>query len=161
MCLFRKSNVFILLIVSLFIVFPSCQKEDPDAVAERDRKKILEYIRDNDLEDVAIEHESGLFYVIENPGNGSHPSMSSYIRMRYTGMLIDGTVFDMADGALIQLGSTIRGWQIGIPLFKNGGKGILMIPSALGYGQWPPYGSAIPRHSCLIFEFEIIDISSK
>lgn len=157
-----NSRLFVLLLLSVFIFFPSCEKEDPDAIAERDRKKILEYISENELEDVAIEHESGLFYVIENPGTGSHPTMSSILRMRYTGKLLDdGKVFDTADGALIQLGNTIRGWQIGIPLFKNGGKGILLVPSALGYGQYPPYGGSIPRNACLVFEFEIIDIGSK
>lgn len=158
----RKPYVFILLLISISFVFSSCEKEDPDAIAERDRDDILEYIRENDLEDVAIEHESGLFYVMENPGSGAHPSMSSLIKMRYTGFLLeDGEVFDAADGAFIQLGNTIRGWQIGIPLFKNGGKGILMVPSALGYGQYPPYGGSIPRNASLVFEFEIIDIASQ
>ncbi len=162
MLLKRNTPLFVLLTLSVFVLISSCEKEDPDAIAERDREKILEYIGENDLEDVAIEHESGLFYVIENPGTGSHPTMNSLLRMRYTGKLMDDDkVFDSADGALIQLQNTIRGWQIGIPLFKNGGKGILLVPSALGYGQYPPYGGTIPRNACLIFEFEIIDIASK
>ncbi len=151
----------LLLVISILFVFTACKKEDPDAVAAEDRKKIEKFIKENDLEDVAVRHESGLYYVMENEGTGSHPDMNTVIRMRYEGYLLDDTdvVFDKSDGTFIQLGTTIQGWQIGIPLFKNGGKGMLLIPSALAYGSYPPYGSVIPRHACLVFEFTILDMN--
>ncbi len=155
-----RFNPLIILLTTLTILFSSCEKEDPDAIAERDREKLEEYIKENGLEDVAIAHESGLFYVVENPGTGVHPTVNSTIRIRYTGKLLDGKVFDESSGALLQLGGTIMGWQIGIPLFKTGGKGKLLIPSALGYGAYPPYGGTIPRHACLIFDFEIMDVAN-
>lgn len=156
----RKVNSFALIMMGALLVMSSCAKEDPDAIAASDRKKILEYIAAEGLEEVAVEHESGLFYVIENPGTGVHPTLVSNIRIRYTGYYIDEKVFDSSVGSLFQLQRTILGWQIGIPLFKNGGKGKLMIPSAMGYGAYPPYGSGIRRNAVLIFDFEIIDIGS-
>ncbi len=156
---FKKITTLLIFAMSILLVLPSCSREDPDSIAQKDREKLLKYIRDNDLEDVVIEHHSGLFYVIEEPGSGPNPDLYSLIRIKYTGMLLDGTVFDSSSGALIQLANTIEGWRIGIPKFKVGGKGILLVPSALGYGGFPPFGSNIPRHSSLIFEFTIIDIN--
>jgi FKBP-type peptidyl-prolyl cis-trans isomerase FkpA len=148
------------IVLSLLLFNSSCTSEDPDAIAANDRKKILDFIKENGLSDVAIEHESGLFYIMEEEGEGLNPSLTSRMRMRYIGYYTDEEVFDFNDGALITLQSTILGWQVGIPLFKNGGKGTLFIPSAMGYGSYPPYGSGIRRNAVLIFEFEIIDIGS-
>ena len=54
------------------------------------------------------------------------------------------------------LSGVIQGWQEGIPLFKEGGSGILLIPSALGYGS-QSVGS-IPANSVLIFDINLIDV---
>ncbi len=156
----RKVNFAALIMMGVILVMSSCEKEDPDAIADSDRKKILEYITAEGLEDVAVEHDSGLFYVVEKEGTGMHPTLTSNVRIRYTGYYLDEKVFDGSEGALFQLQRTILGWQIGMPLFKNGGKGKLMIPSAMGYGAYPPYGSGIRRNAVLIFDFEIIDIGS-
>jgi len=150
----RKIAVLSLMLAFTF-VFWGCESDDPDKIAERDRQKLLKYIEENELD--AIEHSSGLFYVMEREGSGSvHPDLNSVILIRFTGRLIDGTVFDSHSGSQLQLMRTIRGWQIGIPLFREGGKGMLLVPSALGYGSYPQWG--IPRNSCLIFEFELLGI---
>ncbi len=150
-----RKIAFLPLLMAFTFAFLGCESEDPDKIAERDHQKLLKYIEENELD--AIEHSSGLFYVVEREGTGSvHPDLNSVILIRYTGMLLDGTVFDSNNGAQLRLSGTIRGWQIGIPLFREGGKGILLIPSALGYGTWAQWG--IPRNSCLIFEFELLGI---
>lgn len=147
-----KKLLFLLSAVFITLAFSSCGSDDPDKIAARDREKILKYISDNDLE--AQEHTSGLFYVIEREGNGTRPSLNSLVNIDYTGKLLGGKVFD--SGIYYNyLGSSIQGWQLGIPLFRVGGKGKLIIPSALGYG---PYATGkIPANSCLVFEVEIID----
>lgn len=141
----------ILLFAVLLLV--GCGKDDPERIAEKDRQKILEYISKNDLD--AQEHESGVFYVIEVEGSGNHPTENSTVKLNYTGMLLDGKVFDSNWGSTMYLRNTIQGWQYGIPMFKKGGKGILLIPSGLGYGQWPT--GSIPANSVLVFEIELID----
>jgi len=156
----NRINYTLYLVLSIVLFNISCSSEDPDAIAANDRKEILEYIKEKGLSDVAIEHESGLFYIMDEEGEGLNPTLTSRMRMRYIGYYTDEDIFDMNDGALITLQSTILGWQVGIPLFKNGGKGTLFIPSAMGYGSYPPYGSGIRRNAVLIFEFEIIDIGS-
>jgi FKBP-type peptidyl-prolyl cis-trans isomerase len=52
----------------------------------------------------------------------------------------------------------IRGWTEGLGLLGKGGKATLYIPSKLGYGSRPPYGSPIEPNSILIFEVEVLDI---
>jgi FKBP-type peptidyl-prolyl cis-trans isomerase FkpA/FKBP-type peptidyl-prolyl cis-trans isomerase FklB len=50
----------------------------------------------------------------------------------------------------------IKGWQIGIPLMKKGGKATFYVPSELGYGGNDM--GAIPPNSILIFDIELIDV---
>jgi FKBP-type peptidyl-prolyl cis-trans isomerase FkpA len=155
MFILKKLNLT--LVVFALIMASSCKKEDPDSIAAEDRRKILEYLDKENLKDVAIEDASGLFYVMEEPGEGAHPTLSTPIRIRYLGYYLDDKVFDYSEGTVFYLNRTIQGWRIGIPKFKNGGKGKLIVPSALGYGPYP-YGSSIRRNAVLIFDFEIIDM---
>ncbi len=137
----------------LVLLLAGCGKDDPERIAEKDRQTILEYISEHGLD--AQEHESGVFYVIEREGSGGHPTASSVVKLNYTGKLLDGKVFDSGFGSSLRLMNTIQGWQYGIPMFKKGGEGLLLIPSGLGYGQWPT--GSIPANSVLIFEIELID----
>jgi FKBP-type peptidyl-prolyl cis-trans isomerase FkpA len=154
----QKTKLITFLTLSILLSFSSCEQEDPDAIAAEDRKKILDYISEEGLTDVAVEHSSGLFYVMEEEGSGVHPTLTNSVRISYEGYYLDGKVFDASNGALFQLQGTIAGWRVGIPLFKNGGQGKLLVPSAMGYGAYPPYGSGIRRNAVLIFDFKIIDI---
>ncbi|MFO7998625.1 MAG: FKBP-type peptidyl-prolyl cis-trans isomerase [Bacteroidales bacterium] len=149
----QKHTMAGILFFSSLLIFSGCGKDDPEKIAEKDREKILEYIAEEGLD--AQEHESGIFYVIEIEGAGGHPTANSRVKINYTGKLLDGDVFDSNYGASMNLYSTIQGWQIGIPLFKKGGKGILIIPSGLGYGQYPQMG--IPANSILVFDIELVD----
>jgi FKBP-type peptidyl-prolyl cis-trans isomerase FkpA len=151
-----SSNFFKLLIPLMLLMglaFSSCRKDDPEVQAAKDRKKILEYIADNSLD--AHEHESGIFYVIHTPGTGGNPTINSRVRIKYKGYLLNGDVFDSSSNLEITLKQTILGWQHGIPLFKRGGTGMLLIPSGLGYGPWAR--PRIPANSVLIFDIELID----
>ena len=139
------------IIISLSII--SCGKDDPERIAQKDREKILEYIKDNNIE--AIEHESGVFYYIEAQGSDVYPKSTSTVGISYTGKLLDGKVFDGPNTTSMNLKNTILGWQYGIPLFSKGSSGILLVPSGLGYGEYPQYN--IPANSVLRFDIEIID----
>jgi FKBP-type peptidyl-prolyl cis-trans isomerase FkpA len=86
------------------------------------------------------------------------PNINSLVTVAYKGTLTDGTIFDQSSssGATFPLSNVIQGWQEGIPLFSEGGSGILLIPSALGYGS-QPVGN-IPENSVLIFEVTLLNI---
>ena len=123
----------------------------------KNEKEIITYIADNELE--AQKTESGLYYIIEEPGTGEQPTASSNVTVAYKGYFTNNTVFDESDedGISFPLNGVISGWTEGIPYFKVGGKGKLLIPSHLAYG---PYGrSGIPGGSVLIFDIHLIEVS--
>lgn len=129
----------------------SCKKEDQDKI---DQDIITKYIADQNLDAKAT--GSGLYYVIEEEGTGRHPESNSYVKVAYKGYLTDGTVFDQSSAAGIKfkLTQVIEGWTEGIPLFKVGEKGKLIIPSKLGYGDQSTSG--IPANSVLVFDIELL-----
>ena len=121
-----------------------------------DEDIILQYISDNNLN--AEPTGSGLYYVINSTGNGEFPNINSLVTVAYKGTLTDGTTFDQSssNGVTFPLSNVIQGWQEGIPLFSEGGSGILLIPSALGYGS-QSVGN-IPENSVLIFEVTLLNV---
>ena len=146
----------LLLLATLAVV--SCKKSDPEQQAELDETIITKYIAAEGLTARAVGTGSGLYYVIDSLGTGAYPTLASTVTVAYKGILTDSTVFDQstATGATFPLSGVIEGWQEGIPKFKEGGKGLLMIPSALGYGN--QVVGSIPKNSVLIFDVTLIDV---
>lgn len=103
-------------------------------------------------------HSSGMLYQIVNPGSGLTPALTSRVSVRYTGKLMNGTIFDSNTGVPVQflLGQVIAGWQLGLPLIKKGGVIRLIIPSSLAYGC--NAAGSIPGDSVLYFEVELVDV---
>jgi len=147
-------NIAIVLIAALSIV--GC-KGKAEKQAEEDEEIITRYIADHNLD--AIETGSGLYVVIENEGSGLNPTIYDEVSVFYKGYLTDQSVFDQTDTvpATFPLNAVIEGWQQGIPYFKPGGNGILLIPSALGYGD--SEAGSIPANSVLIFDVELVDVN--
>lgn len=146
----------ILYILCLLLVFTNCKKKKTVNQAEEDEKIITTYISDNKLDAKAT--GSGLYYVITTQGTGAQPNASSNVRVGYKGYLTSGKVFDQSktSGYITSLSQVIKGWTEGIPYFKKGGKGMLLIPSALGYGSQAV--GDIPANSVLIFDIELLDV---
>jgi FKBP-type peptidyl-prolyl cis-trans isomerase FkpA len=147
-------KILFLCIATLFI-FSSCKKDEVDQKA-LDDEIIQKYIADHSY--TASKTSSGLYYVIDVQGAGSYPTADSTVTVAYVGKLSNGGVFDQSNslGATFPLANVIQGWKEGIPYYSEGGEGVLLIPSHLGYGA---SGSAsIPANSVLIFEIVLIDV---
>ena len=147
-----KTLTFILMLL-LFI--SSCSKKDNQA--EIDDQTIQNYLKTNNL--TATKDPSGLYYIMTVTGTGTNPTSSSTVEVKYKGKLVNGTIFDQTAAdktATFPLSGLIRGWEIGIPLMKKGGKATFYIPSALGYGSMTT--GPIPANSVLIFDIELINI---
>jgi FKBP-type peptidyl-prolyl cis-trans isomerase FkpA len=118
--------------------------------------EILKYIADNQLN--ATKTASGLYYVIDEPGTGKQPTSTSNVTVAYKGYYTDKKVFDQsATGVTLDLQRVIKGWTEGIPYFKEGGSGKLLIPANLGYGSYD--NSSIPGGSVLIFDVKLISVN--
>ncbi len=147
---------YLTLFISLFLVI-SCSKKIDEHFEAQTEADIIQYLEDNNLN--ATRSDSGLYYVINNEGTGERPTSNSNVTVAYKGYLLDGTVFDQSDsnGISIGLNQVIAGWTEGIQLFKEGGEGILLIPSNLGYGS---NGSGpIPGGAVLVFDIELISVN--
>jgi FKBP-type peptidyl-prolyl cis-trans isomerase FkpA len=141
-----------IIVLFMMITVVACSKKETH---EDHIKAIEEYIAKNDLE--AQRTESGLFYVIEEEGSNKKPHASSFVHVRYTGYLLDGTVFDSntaGTGVRFNLQNVISGWTEGIQKFGEGGSGILLIPPSLGYGSQRT--GDIPANSVLIFDIDLV-----
>jgi FKBP-type peptidyl-prolyl cis-trans isomerase FkpA len=151
-----------LLVMTLFI---SCTSNDTptalvppktDYTVEND-KEITDYIAKNKL--TAFKTDSGLYYVINEPGTGTQPTATSNVTVAYKGYYTNGKIVDQstAAGLSFDLNKVIKGWTEGIPLFKEGGNGILLVPSHLGYGSFTNNG--IPGGSVLVFDVKLIKVN--
>ena len=117
-----------------FFLFLSCSSDDNNNFGVQTEADILKYIEDNNL--TAERTNSGLFYVINEAGTGARPISNSNVTVAYKGYFLNGNVFDQrSEWITIGLNRVIPGWTEGIQLFKEGGSGILLIPSKLGYGD--------------------------
>ena len=151
-----------LVILSFIMMFTlgSCVKSDdydPAVQAGLDDALIVKFIADKNI--TAIKHSSGVYYQILNSGSGSTTySASTQITAKYTGRLLNGTVFDQTTTLPLTfpLGNVIVGWQIGVPLIKKGGKIRLLIPSGYGYGR--DGSGKIPSNAVLDFDIELVDV---
>ncbi|MCM1450453.1 MAG: FKBP-type peptidyl-prolyl cis-trans isomerase [Clostridiales bacterium] len=103
--------------------------------------------------------ESGLVYIIENPGTGDLVKANDRIKLNYKGMHIDGSVFDQTreEPMTSYAGRFIPGFTEGLQLLGKGGKATLVIPGELAYGL-QGQGETIGRDETLVFEIEIVDI---
>jgi FKBP-type peptidyl-prolyl cis-trans isomerase len=104
---------------------------------------------------------SGLCYEIVKPGTGPNVTESDTVTINYTGMLLNGQVFDSSEQQgqplKIAVDEALPGWAEGMQYINKGGKIKLYIPPQLAYGD--DASSGIPPSSSLIFDIEVLDVA--
>ena len=121
-----------------------------------------------------------LYYYMDREGNPTidkgNPTVMDSVFVKYYGQRIVSTdsisnTFDNNDGIWFTLNAVIRGWSHGFTNFKggdnitdngpityeNGGKGILFIPSGLGYRNGG--SGSILANECLLFYIDLYDFT--
>ena len=154
--------IFFLVFLSTF----SCV--DENVVVTRSKQEQLEldltriqgYINENNLTGFSST-EKGLYYKIMEAGNTTFPANGDTLSVEYIGELLDGSEFDRSNTDqpfefILGQGQVIEGWEIGLSKIDEGGSGILIIPSGLGYAS--ANTSSIPENSVLIFRIDLINI---
>ncbi|HPW98836.1 MAG TPA: peptidylprolyl isomerase [Flavobacterium sp.] len=105
---------------------------------------------------------SGLKYIVIKEGEGEMPTANTNVKVHYTGMLLDGKIFDSSvqrgEPIDFPLNQVIKGWTEGVQLMKEGAKYKFYIPSNLAYGERGA-GGVIPPNADLIFEIELLKIN--
>ncbi len=131
--------------------------------AAENKKKGLDFLAKNKTNPKVKTTASGLQYEVLQEGDGkTKPKASDVVQVKYTGKLMDGTVFDSTDkngGAAmdINLSRVIKGWTEGIQLMSKGSKYKFYIPSDLAYGDQGA-GADIPAGATIIFDVELVNI---
>ncbi len=144
------------------------------AVAAENESQILEYLQANNIQ--ATKDESGMYYVITQPGTGNNIVGGNGVVANYTGYMLDGTYFDTSieeaakNNGVYQEGrpyepfefvvdesAVIQGWHLGFKLLNKGAKATLFIPSSLGWGSQGS-GPVIKPNAVTVFEVEVIDV---
>ena len=152
-----KRNVWMAFLLAPFL-FAGCGKTDTECVpatVASEKAAMVAYCTANNI--TYTEHASGILYEVMAPGLSTQPTLANTVSVVYTGKLLNGTQFDAsANPVRLALSGVIKGWQIGIPLIKKGGRIKLVIPSSLAYGC-TGQGSIAPN-SPLYFEVSLADV---
>jgi FKBP-type peptidyl-prolyl cis-trans isomerase len=134
--------------------------EEAKAVEAKLQEEMEQKIKE--LSQDAVTTASGLSYKVINSGSGTaNPKATDVVKVHYTGMNIDGSVFDSSveRGQPVQfpLDKVIPGWTEGLQLMVVGDKWTFVIPANLAYGTGgrPP---VIAPNATLIFEVELLGI---
>jgi FKBP-type peptidyl-prolyl cis-trans isomerase FkpA len=110
----------------------------------------------------AVKTDSGLIYTELKAGSGASPKASDKVKVNYRGTFTGGEEFDSSykrnQPAEFGLGQVIKCWTEGVQKMKVGGKARLVCPSDIAYGDQGRPG--IPGHATLVFEIELLDITT-
>ncbi|MGB0838280.1 MAG: FKBP-type peptidyl-prolyl cis-trans isomerase [Flavobacteriaceae bacterium] len=147
-------NFSLFILSSLLLV--SCYGPEVD-YSEANDQEIQDYLEANDLE--ATKTESGLYYHIDQQGEGPNATLTSTVKVTYLEYGTDGTIYtDQTKGPVILDLEffPIEGFSEGLSYFNKGSSGTLYIPAALAYGD-RNVGN-IPKGAVLIYDVDLIDI---
>lgn len=129
---------------------------EPRSQFQIDENLIIDYIASNGLDTKRA--ENGLYYIINDPGEGPLLQRGSPVKADYKGYFLDGKVFDSSYGRgkpiRFTIGQMAAGWDQGLTYVSRGANITLLLPSFLGYGE-EGFSTLVPPNSVLIFEIDI------
>lgn len=130
----------------------------PEAVANTEAGE--KYLAEARAKDPSIKvSESGLAYKIENAGDTAKITRRDIAQIKYTGRLVDGTVFDSSEDARLSPAGVVPGFGEGLEMLGKGGKATLYIPGKLAYGVDGAPSAGIGPNAMLIFDIEVLDVN--
>ena len=139
-------------------VFNSYLSERKAQIAQANLQKENAFMADNRGKQGVIVLSSGLQYLILNSGNTNRKPRknSDTVYVKYTGRLLDGSIFDATSGTEdvhFLLSRVIKGWQEGLKMVGEGGSIRLFVPEKLAYGD--NWNGNIEPNSTLIFDIQL------
>ena len=129
---------------------------------EKQKQAGVQFLEKNAQKEGVLVLPEGIQYEVIKEGVGVQPKLSDKVTAHYRGALLDGKEFDSSfkrnQPFSAPLTALIKGWQIAIPLMKEGSHWRLWIPSDLAYGDRGA-GSDIPGGATLLFEVELLKVN--
>lgn len=177
---FILPNTFLYTHLKFVEIFKDKEASDKDAEIELVKydslinvvKKQRTALEQKDIDAYLFKHNikayktlSGLNFSVIGKGKGSAIKKGDKVKINYIGKTLKGKVFD--SNLLVRFNHTepleftvgenrlIKGLEEAVRYFNRGGKGILLIPSALGYWS-KPVGDIVGEYEILVFEIRIL-----
>ena len=110
---------------------------------------------------------SGIYYVNLRPGKGKKVELGDTLTINYEGRFLNGRFFDstvkrhqpfqFVYGTEWQV---IKGLEEAVGMMREGERSLFILPSELGFGNTGSSTGVIPPFTSLIFEVEILKVSS-
>ena len=163
------------LIILVALILSACLKSDnlnssEGYTPQRELTSIQHWIDSVNALNLNIDTTStGILYIPGKVGTGPKVKAEDVVTVKYTGRLLDGTIFDASSwhseaGTMTYLHKAptdasktlIQGWEEGIEVLSKGGSATFLIPSNKGYGS--KGSGSIPPYTSLIFVIEVINI---
>lgn len=145
--------------------FEVARVKETEEFKNKEAKELEGYLKGKNIENL-IKLPEGVFIKVDKEGSGIKVDSGMTVKMKYTGSLLSGKVFDSnidtsfghTDPFEFVVGTrqVIEGWDIGVKQLKVGTKAKIYIPSMLAYGMQGS-GGKIPGYSNLVFEVEVLD----
>jgi len=122
----------------------------------------LVFLEEYAQQEGVVKTNSGLMYRVLREGDGEKPNSDSNVRVHYIANLVAGDVientYEQDEPLEFTINQVIEGFAEGVQLMREGAKYELVLPSELGYGNFPPPNSNIHPGATLIFIVELLEI---
>ena len=112
--------------------------------------------------------EEGLYILSSQPGKGKKIEDGDEVSVKYTGMLLNGKIFDSTDRhgpghetfdfTFSPEMPLIEGWILAFATMREGDKVRLLLPSSIAYGGGQA-GPDIMPYTPLIFDIEVVKVT--
>ena len=139
----------------------AAQQKEQNKEAQANMKAGQEFLAENKKKDGVKTLEDGLQYKVIEKGDGPQPDANDSVTVRYTGKLIDGTVFDSSEErgkpVTFPVNAVIPGWTEALQMMHAGGQYKLFIPPDLAYGERGA-GAKIGPNETLIFDVTLVSV---
>lgn len=159
------------LLLLLLVCCGACKKS-ADALVQYniqagiDDKIIKDYVAAHPEDSAKRIDTTGVYYIVKSGEGGFGNDLftsSTTITVGFTGQILTtGYTFAQTNNfhPSYTLGSVIRGWQVGIPQIKKGGKIRLLMPSRYAYGPYAQDSIHLPANSVLDFNIQLYNITN-
>ena len=113
-----------------------------------------------------VRHPTGIFYTVDQPGNGRNPRYNQNVTVNFEGRLLgNSTPFDQDDNANFfivnpgpNVSGLIPGWVVMLRDMRVGEQRTVYIPGTYAFGQ--EGRSGIPPNAPVEFDIELVSINN-
>ena len=144
------------------------RRSDMKKLHSAEGDSIKKYLTDKKINVKPVMVDS--LYILQRSGTMGKPiNEGDSIELKYTGMFLNGTIFDQSDkgdggkGTIKVLyrhnAQLIKGWLEVLETMHEGEKVQFLLPSSMAYGSYGA-GKNIKPYTPLLFEIEVLKVSS-